>query len=337
MHVKQVEMSEWDTLLPNSGFSVFHTSESLRVLDEHTSTELRLFAGFKGQEPVGLFPLFVKKRLNFRTVLSPPPGFGVRELGPLLFPLSPKRKKQETLNREFTERVMDAVSADNSTTLFWMSAVPSYRDPRPFEWAGFDIFPRHTYQLELTSRDSEEVLKSFSKSLRRDIQTGESSDVTVQLGDRESDAKKVYESIERQYRNQDKDFPSSWEYIYDMTESLGRDDRSRVYVAESADGEFLSGIIALYSNETAYFWKGGTGRSNHNFSVNSLLHWRIIRDILEDRIEYDIERYDFHTANNDRIVQYKSKFNPDLVPYYRVESAGLPMRAVKKAYRTITF
>ncbi len=113
------------------------------------------------------------------------------------------------------------------------------------------------------------------------------------------------------------------------------DDRARVYVAESGDGEFLSGVVVLYSNDTAYFWKGGTGRSDHGFSVNSLLHWRIITDILDDEIGYGIKRYDFHTANNERIVRYKSKFNAELVSHYRIESAGPAMTAAKKAYRTL--
>ncbi len=266
-------------------------------------------------------------------VLSPPLGFGVRELGPLLFPPSPKRNKRETLNKRFTELIIDAVDADSATTLFRMSAGRYYPDVRPFTWAGFDAYPTYTYQLDLESLTPTEVLGSFSKGLRRDIRAGEASNVTVRLGETRSDTKNVCESIERRCDDQKKNFLPSREYISDTIDVFG--ERSRVYIAESADGEFLSGIIVLYSNDTAYFWKGGTGRSEHGFSVNSLLHWRIINDILNDEIKHGIRRYDFHTANDERIVEYKNKFNAELVPHYRIESGGLAMAAAKKAYRSL--
>lgn len=333
MRLEQLELSEWKELLPDSRFGVFHTAEGLQILDEYAPGELHLFGGFKGQEPVGLVPIFIRDTLNFRMALSPPPGFGARELGPLLYPISPKRNKQEKLNKEFSEQLIDAVDADSRTTLFRMSSSPHYRDTRPFQWAGFDVYPTYTYQLDLESATPEEMLKSFTKSLRRDIRAGDDSDVTVRIGETDPDARNIYNSIESRYDDQEKKFLPSWEYMRDMIDAL--DGRARVYVVESAEGEFLSGIVVLYSNDTAYFWKGGTGRSDHNFSINSLLHWRIINDIVDDRVGYDIERYDLHTANNERIVRYKSKFNAELVPHYRVESGGLAMTAAKKAYRSI--
>lgn len=333
MRFEQLELSDWNGLLPDSGFGVFHTAAALRVLDEYTPGELHLYGAFKGQQPVGIVPIFLRETLNFRMALSPPPGYGVRELGPLLYPISPKRNKQEKINKKFTERLIDAVDADSATTLFRMSTGPYYRDARPFQWAGFDVYPTYTYQLDLKSAAPEEMLKSFSKSLRRDIRAGEDSDVVVRIGETDPDARNIYHSIESRYDEQEKSFLPSWEYMRDMIDAL--EDRACVYVAESPDSEFLSGIVALYSNDAAYFWKGGTGRSDHNFSINSLIHWRIINDIVDGEAEYDVGRYDFHTANNERIVQYKSKFNAELIPHYRIESGGLAMTAAKKAYRSI--
>ncbi len=333
MRFEQLALSEWDEVLPESGFGVFHTAAALGVLDEYVPGELRLLGAFKGQEPVGLFAAFIREKLNVRLVLSPPPGYGVRELGPLLYPVSPKRNKQERLNREFSEEIIDAVGADRMNTLFRMSTVPSYQDARPFQWAGFNVNPSYTYQLELNGTGPDELLQSFTKSLRRDIRNGEKSDVVIRTGETEMDLRRIYESIQSRYDDQEKNFLPSWEYVREMVNALG--DRARVYVAESDTGEFLSGLVVLYSNDTAYFWKGGTGRSDHRFSINSLLHWRAITDIQNDHVEYPITQYDFHTANNERIVQYKSKFNSKLVPHYRIESKGFAMTAVKEAYRRV--
>lgn len=333
MRVEQLSLSEWDELLPDSNCGVFHTPEGLRVLDRHAAGDLHVFGGFEGEQPIGLLPLFIRERFNFRTVLSPPPGFGVRDLGPVFLPVSPKRRKQEKVEKNFIKEIIDTVDADHRMTIFRMSGGTFYRDPRPFWWAGFNVYPTFTYQLDLESAEPDEVLRSFSKSVRRDIRDATEADVTVRGNGGLADVREIYETIEARFDDQEKRLPISWEYTQDMYESLG--DRAQVYVAESPEGEFLSGIVVLYSNDTAYFWNGGTGRTDHSFSVNSLLHWRIMEDIIYGQTKFDIERYDFQTANNERIVRYKSKFNGELVPNYRIESTGLPMAIVKKAYRMI--
>lgn len=334
MELEELSLSEWEETLPDDGFGVFHTPEALRVIDEHAAGELRLFGGFKGEQAIGLLPVFVRERSGFRLVLSPPTGFGIRELGPVLMPTSPKRRKQEKVNREFTRQVIEAVGADDPRTLFRMSCGTWYGDPRSYRWNGFRIEPVFTYRLDLESVAPDEVLNSFSKSLRREIRDGEDTDISIGVRGMDG-ARKVYEATQDRYAEQGKGLALSWGFMRDLLESLG--DRARVYVAESADGEFLSGIVVLYSNDTAYFWKGGARRSHRNLSVNSLLHWRIINDVITDPPRESVHRYDFHTANNERLVRYKSKFGGELVPHYRVESTGMPMAVAKRAYRMVVF
>lgn len=332
MRLEELGLSEWADALPNEGFEVFHTSEALRVLDEHGAGELRLLGGYKGQQLVGLLPLFVRERFGVRLVLSPPLGFGIQRLGPVVMPTSPKQRKREKVNRTFTEKAIEAVDAANPRTLFRMSCDTEYDDPRPYRWNGFNVDPGFTYRLDLASTTPDEVLKSFSKSLRREIQDGEETDIMIRTQGRVG-LRHIYKTIQDRYDEQDMNVPLSWEFMRDLVETLG--ERARVYVAESGDGEFLSGIVALYSNDMAYFWKGGARSTHQDLSVNSLLHWRIIKDVITDPPRASIDQYDLHSANNDRIVQYKSKFGGELVPYYRIESRGLPMTATKKAYRMI--
>ncbi|ELY67297.1 lipid II:glycine glycyltransferase FemX [Natrinema versiforme] len=334
MHLTDLTFSEWDDTLPETGFGPFHTSDSLRVIDEHTAGDLYLFGGYRGEQPVGLMPLFLRDQPFVTGALSPPPGFGIHRMGPILMPTSPKRRKQEKINRTFIEGILSVLDIDRSLLLFRLSCDTTYADPRPFRWAGFDVDFRFTYRLDLESTTPDTVLKSFSKSLRREIQDGEDLDhsITIQGVD---GLRKVYDATRERYEEQGIGFPMSWEFMRDLIGSL--DDRARVYVAETPDGEFLSGIIALYSNDTCYFWKGGTTASYENVSVNSLLHWRVIEDILTDPELDDITQYDMYSANNERITKYKSKYGGDLVPYYIVESASPTMSLAKKAYAKLTY
>lgn len=332
MRVEELGFSAWDEALPNEGFGPFHTTEALRVLDDHASGELHLFGGFKGNEPVGLMPVFVRRKSIGQLVTSPPVGFGIGRLGPVLMPTSPKLRKQESENKEFVRKVIETTNADETSSILRISSGTRYTDPRPFQWTGFDLEPRFTYRLGLESTDPDELLKSFSRDLRNDIRSRDDVDITIQTRGI-AGAREVYESMEERYREQGLGVPLSWGFVRDLLEAL--EDRARVYTAESDDGEFLSGMIVLYSADTVYNWKGGTKTTDHDSSVslNSLLHWRIIEDALTEPSLESIGQYDFYTANNERLARYKSSFGGTLSPYYVIESGGVPLKVAKGVYR----
>ncbi len=332
MRVKELSLSEWDAVLPDSGFDIFHTTDALDVLDSHWAGELRLYGGFKGDEPIGLLPVFIRQHRLGRLISSPPIGFGIGRLGPVLMPTSPKQRKRESVNKTFVRSVVDELDAVDQFTLFRVVGSTTYTDPRPFKWNGFNATPDFTYQIDVGSKPAEQVLKSFSRDLRKDIRNQDEAGVTIRRGGN-GDARKIYETMVQRYQSQGKNQPVSWPFVEDLLAAVG--DRARVYVAESDSGEFLSGMIVLYADDTVYNWKGGTKTQNldTSVSVNNLLHWRIIEDCIEDPALDSITTYDFYTANNERLSRYKSSFNGSLATYYTIESNGVPMAVAKKAYR----
>lgn len=340
MRVERLTTEEWADALPSSGFEVFHTAPALSVLDDHAPGDLYLVGGFNGDRPVALVPLFVRRGpLETAMISSPPPGFNVPHLGPITMPQSPKRRKREKQNGEFTEKVVEALALDDSRTLFRMVCAPDYGDPRPFRWAGFDVDAAFTYRLAI-DRAPDELLKSFSKSLRREIRNGQDADVVVSKGGIDA-AEAVYWHTAARYAEQGEEMGSSWEYVRDLLGALDAEHRYRVYTAESADGRFLGGIIVLYSNDCAYYWLGGARTTHDGVSVNSLLHWHVVRDAAESEGEADdspldsVTRYDLVGANTERLCRYKAKFGAALCHYFTVESAGPQMTLAKKAYEQV--
>ena len=334
MEITDVSLQEWDSALPKTGFEVFHTPAALSVLDRHTEGAMRLFVGYKGDNPVAMFPVFIVERAVGQAVLSPPPGMGVPQLGPLVMPASPKRRKRERLNREFVEAVLDRCGVDGRASLLRVICSPSYSDPRPFAWTGMDVGTEFTYTLDTSEQTPEELLRAASKSLRREVGDGRDSDVRVTVEGAEA-AETVYEQTSERYHEQGEEYPLERAYVSDLTTALAEEDRCRVYVARDPEGEFLSGITVLYSNDAAYFWQGGTRASYDGVSINSLLHWRIIEDLASDPPRPSTTEYDLLGANTERLCQYKSKFGGQLVPYHVVESGGTPMNIAKKAYQLV--
>lgn len=331
MKIELLSRSDWKRGLPDTGVQVFHYPGVLSVLEEYAGAgTLHLLGGYKGDRLVGLLPLFVKQHpFGMRVITSPPPGMHVPHMGPVLMPASPKVSKRERLNRTFIDGVMERIGVDSLSMVF-MVCSPQYSDPRPYRWDGFDVDVSFTYHVPAEVEEPEQILKRFSKSRRREVRRGAESDVTIELGGLD-EARQIYEQTQERFAEQDEYFGVTWPYVRDVIRAL--EDRSRIYVARGPDGAFLSGIIVLYSNEAGSFWLGGVRTTYDNISMNSLLHWNIIRDIVEHEELDSVGRYDMVGAGESRLAQFKSKFAPELQPYYVVDSGGLKMRAAKTAYR----
>jgi hypothetical protein len=325
-----MDLSEWADALPSSGFEVFQTPDALEVLDAHTDSKLHLYGVFNGDHPVALFPLFVMDRPVGRTVFSPPPDFSVPRMGPILNPNSPKRSKRERINQTLVEGVLDELDGDASTTLFRVLAPLEYEDPRPFQWRDMTVDPKFTYVVRMED-STEDVLSNFSRSLRREMTSLADLDVTIEREGLDA-ALRVYDDVVDRYEDQDETAPMTRGFVRDLVRKLN--DRVRVYVAREDDGDrYLGGIIALYSNDLAYYWQGGVRRSYESVSVNNLLHYEIIDDLVNDPSLESVSGYDLVGANTERLCEYKGKFGGELSPYYVVESAGPSMTAAKTAYR----
>ena len=331
MNIERLDLAEWEAGLPDAGFEVFHTAAALSVLDRHSSGNLELLGGYRGEQLVAMAPVFVRRAPGgIRVLSSPPPARSVPRLGPILMPTSPKQRKQEKVNREFTNGLLDALDVGSARTLLRMICTPEYTDPRPYRWAGLSVEPSYTYRLHIGDRSPDALLKSFSQSLRREIRSGEDLDIDIETAG-VAGGETVFRETAARFAEQSQHFGVTWPYVRDVIESL--EERCRVYVARDPDGEYLGGIISLFSNDAAYYWLGGTRANYDGVSVNSLLHWELIRAVAENPPIDSVHSYDLVGANTERLCPYKSKFGADLTPYYVVESGGLAMDAAKEAYQ----
>ncbi|GAB3664705.1 GNAT family N-acetyltransferase [Halopiger thermotolerans] len=335
MDIERLTLAEWGEALPRSGFEVFHEPDALTVLDAHTDAEMRLYGAFKGQQAVGLLPVFVDEKSVGRTVFSPPVSLGVPRLGPIINPNSPKRRKWERINGELAEAVAADLETDKRSTLFRMTCPVGYDDPRPYDWNGFTTEPKFTYVVDLEDcADVEDAMSGFSKSLRNEMRRYDDLDLTIEQEGIES-ALRIYEDVVDQYAEYDDTAPMTRPFLRDLLSSLD-DDCWRVYVARTPDGEYKSGIITLFSNDLAYYWQGGVVASYEHVSVNNLLHRVILEDVVTDPELESITGYDLVGANTERLCEYKGKFNGELRPYYAVESEGLEMTLAKSVYSTVS-
>ncbi|WP_408957971.1 GNAT family N-acetyltransferase [Natrinema sp. 74] len=334
MDVKRIGLEDWRDALPASGSEVFHEPAALSVLEDYTNAELQLYGAYKGQQAVGLLPVFITDRSIGRTVLSPPVSLSVPRLGPIVDPNSPKRRKRERINNALIEAVIDDLEVAKRSTLFRMTCPVDYADPRPFRWNDLSVEPEFTYVVDLKDADDiEDAMTGFSKSLRNEMRRYDEVDLSIETEGIDT-ALRIYDDVVDRYEQHDDSAPMSRSFLRALLSSLD-DDRWRVYAARTPDGTYKSGIITLFSGDLAYYWHGGVTATYDHVSVNNLLHRVILEDLVTDPELESVTGYDLVGANTERLCEYKGKFNGELRPYYVVESSGLEMQLAKTTYQRL--
>lgn len=318
-------LEAWDDIVECSPMgTVFHRLAALETIAAHADATLYPLVGYKGQELVGIFPVFELQRGPFTTVFSPPPGMGLMVLGPALVEQPEmKTRRTEKRTRRFLEAAVEWVERGLNSRFTYLRTHPAFPDHRPFGWMGFDVMPRYTYVVDL--RPGREVLSSFSSDARRNVKNDDAVTIRESAG---GDVDRIVDHLDRRHAEQEMAFPVSAAFARDLRDALP-DDAFRTYVC-TADGEYVSGMLTLADERTVYRWQGGARPTRDvDAPVNDLLDWRIITDA----IDQGKTRYDMFGANTKGLCEYKSKFGPDLVTYQALERGSRTMQFVSGLYQ----
>ena len=323
----EADAEEWDHIVRRAdNGTVFHEYEMLRAMERHSSSSLHALVGYKGQEAVGVLPVYEIRKGGVGTAFSPPPRLGIPYLGPLHICDQPlKQRKLERRKRRFVEGCLEWIDAEIGSRYYHLVTVVDYDDPRPFTWNEYDVTPYHTYTIDI-DRPESDLLDSFSRDLRSSIRSDEGR---CRIEDRgEAGIEFIHEQVNSRYEAQDRTYTVPLEFLLECYRTLP-DGSVRAYVGE-VDDEWVSGILVFEDDSTVYYSEGG-GKPDVDFPINEFLHWHIIQRARAN----DVETYDLCGANTPRICGYKSKFNPDLRTNYEIEDGTLLLRAASSLYRRI--
>jgi hypothetical protein len=323
-----VDREEWNALLDRSGQTTpFHRYEALEVIADHADATLYPYVGYKGQEPVGIFPVFAIRRWPLRTAFSPPPDLEVTYLGPAqLDGSSPKQRKAERRHRRFVEAVLEEVDAEIDPHYSHLRAPTGYDDPRPFIWNDFEPTPRYTYEVDVTG-DEEDLFMSFSSDVRGNVRGAEDVEYTLEEGDA-TDAERIISRVQDRHEEQDVSYNVTKSFARDLYRSLP-DGTVRAYVCER-EGRFVGGKITLENDDTLYGWQT-VADLDDDLAATDLIDWAVIQRA-RDR---GIERFDLVGANDPRLCGYKAKFNPEVRTHYSLERSSPATETLKGLYKRL--
>ena len=320
------DAAEWNALVDRSPQTTpFHRAEALEAMADHSEAAPRRYVGYKGEEPVGLFPVFSLTRGPVRAAVSPPPDLKIPYLGPALLDDGQlKQRKAEKRHRRFVDAVDEAVRDALDPHYTHVRTGPAYADPRPFIWNDFEPEPRYTYEVDLAP-EPDDLFMTFSGDVRENVRRVEEDRCELQEGT-VGDAERVIDWVRERHDEQDLSFDVPTAFVADLYRALP-DGTVRVYVCRS-DGAFVGGEITLEDETTLYGWQAAADY-DHDLSVSDLLVWHLLRD----GRERGLERYDLGGANNPRLCRYKAKFNPEVRTYYTLERSSRAMSSLKHLYQ----
>ncbi|WP_254524325.1 lipid II:glycine glycyltransferase FemX [Natrinema caseinilyticum] len=321
------DADEWNRYVERSdGSNPFFRAEALRLQADDTGTTLHLLAGFKGQEPVGIFPVFEYKKGPISGAFSPAPYSWASYLGPSLLNVDKlKQRKADRRTKRFLEGCLEWID-DEISPLYSKFVTAEFDDIRPFVWNEYHVKPGHTYVVDLEGTE-DDLLKRFSSDARRNIRNADGDGYDIEVGDTD-DVERIVDQVRQRYENQGQAFQLSPDFACSLHEQLP-EGSLQPYVCR-ADGELLGGILVLESDRMRYRWQGGVKPdADVDLAINDLLDWHVMRDGLRN----GIGEYDLVGAGVPSINRYKAKFNPRLETHYEITAGTFGINLLVDQYK----
>jgi len=321
------EAATWnDALARTPERTPFHRFEALKLFGDAADADLHPLMARKGQEPVGLFPVFTVQRGPLTAAFSPPPELKVTYLGPVvLAQAGMKAHSREKRRKRFVSGAIDWLDEHHDPAYTHVRTSVGVPDMRPFDWATFSETPRFTYVVDLDAEPSA-LRDRFSRDARSNVRDAEEVCSVTEAG--EPAIERIVGQVQDRHAEQDLEFPLTADFVLALYRALP-DGYLRPYACR-VDGEFVGGTLVLDDGERVYNWQG-TAKQDSEYDVNDLLHWTVIRDAASR----DVSAYDLVGANDPRLSRYKSKFAPTLRTYHSLERSSTGVGTAARLYRRL--
>ena len=319
------ERETWDSYVERSPQgTVFHRYAALESQAEHAGCTFHPLVGYKGKEPVGLFPVFAMHKGPVRFALSPPHELGVPSLGPALLNMAQlKQRKREKRHERFVDGCVEWIDERIDPLYVLFETGWRYDDVRPFAWNGFDVEPAYTYVIDV-GVDEEELIGRFSQSARRHIRNNVDAEYAVEVGGVEA-VEWIVRRMNERYLEQGRTAVVETAFVADLYERLP-DGVVRPYVLR-LEGEPATGIVLVDCDDVARSWLGGA-TPDVDLPVNDLLEWHMMTDAMER----GHDRYEIVGANTPRLNRWKAKFSPGIRMGFTVKRSVPGMDVAERLY-----
>ncbi len=323
MEIREIQKEheqKYDELALSRG-SIFHTARWTSMFGQG----LRRYGFFdKGGELIGGFFTYEEKKFWLRLCHNPP---FTPSTGPILN-ISAKNpvaimnlwKKAVSLMAEY----LDSLSY----------SVISFRldrkivDMQPFIWRKFKVVPIYTYVLDLTLL-MDALWERMSNERRNDVRKAIKDGFRAE---RTRDLKVVKSLVLKTFERQNKKTIINEYYLSKILNEFSTDDNSFAFVSY-LDEKPVAFAYCVHDRNTAFYLLGGHDSEKSHRGAGALALWECIRRAADLKLKY----FDFEGSMIPQIERYFRGFGGELVPFYCVNKAPLPVEMILKCFKREMF
>jgi hypothetical protein len=331
MTIKHIEEKGiWDTFVDDSPYGMlFHKWDLLKIIEKHTGYDLFTCGIYKGDELIGAVPIYYKKVKGVKLVYSPPQGtlVYIPYMGLIMsrrYIELKQRKRESYLDLAWADinRELKSLSANFSSFTF----VPRMNDIRPFIWDGYDVKILYTYTFDL-QRPLDEIWDSFDQECRKNIKDCAKYGLSIK---QTTDVDKYYQIMANGLKDQGNTFfqRQSPDYLKDLLAAYP--ENIKMYFLYKDNDIIGVNVNCLYKDW--YMGWGGDAVIQHEIKSNEYFNWETIKMAKAAGYKY----YENWGADMKRLNQFKTKFNPTLVPYYHIRKKDTIGKLSEWGYDTIS-
>lgn len=302
------QADEWDRIVDESSHgTIFHTWNWLSIAARHSGCTLHPLIGYVKNEPVGLFPLFTRRKFGMNFVFSPPPHTALIYLGPaILADNIHLQSRKEKIYSSFLDSVNDYITNEVRAHYVQIFLPPKFADPRFFTWSGYTVRPEYNYVSDV-SPGAEKLYRDLPKKKRQDIARARKRGITIEMGGIE-ELNEMYHLMVERYREQGRAVLVPKEYLFEIYATFP--DNILIFIAKY-EHEIVSGVIDVLNRGSLLSWIGNPRPlKSISPSPNDLLQWEEIQYCCDHGLTSYVT---MGAAGNERLhTYYSEKLNPKL-------------------------
>ncbi len=313
MILKPVENIQVFSKAAEAHLGVFASEKWLSVYGD----QLQLVGIYKDEHQlIGGFCYLKIKKFGFKFIKLPP----YTPHCCLFFTGEGKNNASKTT---FSKEVLTEVCAyiANQKAALNILALPSsIVDLQPFIWQKFKVIPNYTYRINL-NRPFEDIQTHFDSKNRNAINKAQREDLQVQFNT--LDKEQLYLFFKRTLSVAGANvYDGELKRIFTSFSDAGNSFSTEAW----KDGKLLGCVFCIYDKTTCYYLLAGIDRNSGVGGVNNLLVARSIELAKQKKCEV----FDFEGSMLKGVEKFFRSFGGELIPYYTINKASLPIEMLLK-------
>ena len=292
--------------------SVFLSERWLNIYDSNLEA-YGIFNG--GDQMIGGFTLYRQKRTGIIYYRNPMFMSTIN-----LFFENKSQNKAKILSEN--KKIMKAIADFLGDLYYGVLSIylpENHIDMQYFYWNGFKVIPNYTYHIDL-SQSLEDIRKNYSTERRNDIKKALKDGVETRLT---NDFDLVKQMVNNTFNRKEKDYDK--DLIDKILNQFANKENSFAFVSYQ-NQKPIAASFCIFDNKKVYYLLGGYDSQNKHQGAGAIA----VDAAIQHSKELGISIFDFEGSMLPEVEKYFRGFGGDLIPYYSINKAKLPLEMALK-------